>query len=295
MACNGMSHFHRRTALVEHGPGTPPFDLVSWLRLVTGGMSAIRPWIGSILRDADIGLCLDSELWTIHRTPETNAQTQRDKTLARLERLWNADADGGLIVSRTAITDLSTDAKASLTEALISLRKTYLWVTFRTDPKVVPTSDAPSPSDQDSPTSGTSAHALLPLFVTSAPDSAVSTSHSPGAPSSQTRPIELSAILSFLHGLSDGFLLLLQRRHPLALIMMAHYAVVLQQKDVWWLRGLGEDMHAWVVEELVGQPVTPDGMNYGDAGGGWMRWTEWSKTFFEDRESIDPARKDAAR
>lgn len=154
--------------------------------------------------------------------------------------------------------------------------------------------DASSPSDHDSPMSGTSARSLLPLFVTSAPNSATSTPNSPDASTSRTRPLELSAILSFLNSLNDGFLHLLQRRHPLALIIMAHYAVVLQQKDIWWLRGLGEDMHAWVVEELLEQPATPDGMNYGETCGGWMRWVEWSKTFFKDQESIDPAHEDTA-
>jgi len=74
---------------------------------------------------------------------------------------------------------------------------------------------------------------------------------------------------------------------------MAHYAVVLQQKDVWWLQGLGEDLHAWVVEELSDQPATPDGMNYGETSGGWMRWIEWSKTLFEVQDSIEPADEDA--
>lgn len=290
---NGMSPFHRGPGLLEHELDTSSFDLVSWLRLVTGGMTAIRPWIGYILKDADVGPCLNSEFWTTHKTPQTDAQVQRDKILARLERIWNADADGGLLVSRTAITDLSTDARAALTEALNSLRKTYLWVTFRTDPEAASTLEASSPSDHDSLMSGTSARALLPLFVTSSPDSIALTPSSPGAPSSQTRPIELSAILSFLHGLNDGFLLLLQRRHPLALIIMAHYAVVLQQKDVWWLRGLGEDMHAWVVEELSDQPTTPDGMTYRETGG-WMRWVEWSKALFEIRDSIEPADEDMA-
>lgn len=71
-------------------------------------MTAVRPWLGFILKDADVGPCLNSELWTVHKTPDTNAQVHRDKILANLERLWNADADEGLVVSRTAITDLST-------------------------------------------------------------------------------------------------------------------------------------------------------------------------------------------
>lgn len=292
MSRRGMSPFHRGSGPFEHELDTPSFDLVSWLRLITGGMTAIRPWVGYILRDADVGLCLNSELWTTHKLPQTDAQMQRDKTLARLERIWNADAEGGLIVSRTATTDLSTDARAALTEVLNSLRKTYLWVTFRTDPEEASALNAISPSDHDSPMSGTSARSLLPLFVTSTPDSAASTPGSPDAPTSQTRPIELSALLSFLHGLNDGFLLLLQRRHPLALVIMAHYAVVLHQKDVWWLRGLGEDMYAWVMEELLDHSVTPDGLNYTENSDGWMRWVEWPKTIFEVRDSIEPAYED---
>lgn len=292
MSRKGVSPFPRGHESSQHKLNIPPFDFISWLRLVTGGMIAIRPWIGYILEDVDVGPCLNFKLWTVHKTPQTEAQVQRDTILARLERIWNADADGGLIVSRTAITDLSTDARAVLTETLNSLRKTYLWVTFQADLEEAFMPDACSASDYNSPMSGTSARSLLPLFVTSSSDSATSTPGSPDTSKSQTRPIELSAILSFLFGLDSGFLLLLQRRHPLALIIMAHYAVVLQQKDVWWLRGLGEDMHAWVMEELLDQPSTVDGMNYGEIGGGWMRWVEWSKTFFKDRESIGLVHKD---
>lgn len=288
----GLSPFHRGPGLIDHERDTPSFDLVSWLHLIAGGMTAIRPWVGYMMRDDDVGPCLNSEIWTAHKTPQTAAQVQRDGILARLERIWNANADGGLLVSRTAITDLSTDAKAALTETLNSLRKTYLWVTFRTDPEAAFTPEASSPSGHDSPMSGNSARALLPLFVTSGPDLVASTPGSPSTPCPQTRPIELNAILSFLHDLNDSFLQLLQRKHPLALIIMAHYAVVLHQKDVWWLKGLGEDMHAWVVEELLDQPATLDGMDYGGSSGGWMRWIEWSRTLFEVRDSIEPADED---
>jgi hypothetical protein len=291
---NGMSPSHRESELVEHKLDVPSFDLVSWIRLVNGGITAVRPWIRFASKDADIGTCLNPEIWTIHKSPKTSAQAQRDKNLARLERLWNADADGGLIVSRTAITDLSTDSKSALTGALNLLRKTYVWVTFPVDSETACTPYTPSASKHDSPMSEPSARASLSLSVTSTPDAAASTPGSPGASPSQAQPVELSAILAFLHGLNDVFLLLLQRRHPLSLIVMAHYAVVLQQQDVWWLRGLGQDMHAWVVEELLAQPATPDGMNYGDTESGWMRWIEWSKSFFNDRKSIDPALADAA-
>ncbi|KAF9695984.1 hypothetical protein EKO04_005832 [Ascochyta lentis] len=173
---------------------------------------------------------------------------------------------------------LSDEDEAALSETLQLLRKIYLWVTFRTDADVV--SVLP---DNGSPASAPSSRPLFPLFVTSAPDSAASTPCSSKPSSSQAQPIELSAILLFLHGLADGFLLLLHQRHPFALIIMAHYAVVLQQKDMWWMRGIGEDMLAWVVDGLNEQPagVQMDVGNTNDASAEWMHWIEWPRKAFK--------------
>ena len=297
MSRNGMNPFHHRIEAVEQDFGAPALDLVSWLRLITGGMTAIRPWVMYILTDSDIGPCLNSELWTIKRTPETSVQLERDKILADLEHLWmNVEVDEDSRNRQSTATYLSKESKAVLSEALQSLRRIYLWVAFRTDADIASSSHAPSPSNHDSPASASSSRALLPLFVTSAPDSSASTPCSQSMSSSQSRPIELSAILQFLHGLTDGFLLLLHQRHPCALIIMAHYAVVLQQKDVWWLRGLGEDMLIWVDEGLREQSTTANDTDGNMTGERWLHCIEWPRSFFENIQpsSMDPALVDAS-
>ena len=290
MSRNGMNPFHRQSESMEQDFAHHDFDLVSWLRLITGGMTAIRPWVNHILT-TDLGSCLNSELWTVQKMPETRVQMQRDEILAHLERLWkDLNDEGDYDIPRPAYLYLSSTSKAALSGTLSSLRKTYLWVTFRTDAEVASTPRVPSPSNHDSPASSDPPRPLLPLFLTSALESAASTPCSQRTSSSQTKAIELSAILSFLHGLTDDFLLLLGQRHPFALVIMAHYAVVLQQKDVWWLRGLGEDMLAWVVEVLTEQTTAPDASSDDDAAHRFLRHVEWPRSVFGHVEAgrIDP-------
>jgi hypothetical protein len=295
MSRNGINPFRRDSGGVEQDTSTPSLDLVSWLRLIVGGMTAIRPWIEHIQKNTDFGPYLCSELWTVNRVPETNEQAQRDAILKDLEQLWTVKGTTTSGVEREsyngphvpAIAYLSMEARTALSETLASLRKVYLWVTFRADVGLKSASQLPMPSDSTLPQVSAPSRSFFPLFITSAPLSSMSMRSSQQTSPSPARPIELSAILLFLHSLTDSFLMLLQQQQPFALIIMAHYAVLIQQKDIWWMRGLGEDMLAWVIDGLAEQAfdtetirseqVPLDAGNKPGAYSEWLPWVAWPR------------------
>ncbi|KAF2012064.1 hypothetical protein BU24DRAFT_495146 [Aaosphaeria arxii CBS 175.79] len=272
---NGLNPFQKNTQSAKHGSG---LSLVSWLGLIVGGMTAIRPWYWHILHNTEYGPCLQTQLWTIQKKPESPLQIHRDGILAGLERLWSEDrrllSPGSDINSQHPWQrKLSPEQRTKLSTILEALRKAYLWITFvspgSTDP-ADPGLDPNEPSAHENQQNKLSNYqSALPMFITMDPE--LTTYKGSRV---QASPIELSAILQFLHSLDGEFEQLLHDKHPYALVILAYYSVLLKQKDVWWIRGVGDDMFAWISEELA------DEHNIELFGEDLTNWINWPRSVF---------------
>lgn len=261
ISTKGLELFRTQPESLASSADIPSMDLVSWLRLITGGMTAIRPWYTQILQHTEFGPCLNTELWTIKKKPQTTEQIQRDEILASLERLWTKDGDVAnsdmdAVFFESPGLELSDQSKSALSKVLLELRNTYLWVTFISD---APSQSAHSPSEQGLVPIACAPRSPFPSFITSAPGSPMQSTVTRELPASQAPLLELGAIIKFLHTFDDTFLMLLSQNHHYALIIMAYYSVLLKQKEVWWMKNIGDDMIAWISHELVQRSQNSNG------------------------------------
>jgi hypothetical protein len=213
-------------------PTSEVYDLTSpattttttWLHLMRG----VRPVIQQhweVVLHGPLGLLLHGE-WN-NDPPLTKPAAQReDQQLAALSALWEIDA-----------APADTAEAATYDDTLSQLRRTFA----RAD-----------------------AYSTLTTPLAPSSDATIkSGSFIPDPRPSNFEVADMSIVLAWISSIAPTYVALLEQQRPPALILLAHWAVLLSRiHNVWWVEGVGVDILAAVRDVLENE---------------WSTWLEWPR------------------